>query len=44
MFIDDPVRKYHAYFKIDLDAVWEPVTEDIPVLIVELEQIITESE
>jgi len=37
-------RLIHAYFEIDLDAVWDTVTEDIPVLIVELEQIITESE
>ncbi len=37
-------RLIHAYFEIDLDAVWDTVTGDIPVLIVQLEEIITESE
>ncbi|MGK7900140.1 MAG: HepT-like ribonuclease domain-containing protein [Hormoscilla sp.] len=34
----------HADLEIDLDAVWDRVTEEIPMLIIELEQIITESE
>ncbi len=30
----------HAYGKVDLDEVWNTVTQDIPVLITELEQIV----
>jgi len=29
----------HAYFEIDLDILWETVTEDIPPLVTELEKI-----
>ncbi|MCU0516167.1 MAG: DUF86 domain-containing protein [Oscillatoria sp. Prado101] len=33
-------RLVHAYFDIRLDVVWRTVTEDLPVLIAELENII----
>ncbi len=33
-------RIIHAYFEIELDTVWDTVTEDLPPLIVELEKII----
>ena len=32
-------RLIHAYFEIDLDILWETITEDIPPLIEELEKI-----
>jgi uncharacterized protein with HEPN domain len=33
-------RLIHAYFDIRLDVVWSTVTEDLPVLIADLENII----
>ena len=33
-------RIIHAYFDIRLDVVWRTVTEDLPLLIAELEKII----
>jgi uncharacterized protein with HEPN domain len=33
-------RLTHAYFEVDLDIVWEVVTQDLPPLIDELEAII----
>jgi uncharacterized protein with HEPN domain len=33
-------RLIHAYFEIDLEVVWKTVTEDLPVLLYELDQII----
>lgn len=30
----------HAYFDVDLDIVWDTVTQDFPPLIVELEKIV----
>lgn len=30
----------HAYFRIDLDIVWEAINHDLPQLITQLEQII----
>ena len=33
-------RLTHAYFEIDLDIVWEVVTNDLPLLVVELEKTI----
>jgi uncharacterized protein with HEPN domain len=33
-------RLIHAYFDIRLDVVWSKVTEDLPVLIADLENII----
>lgn len=33
-------RLTHAYFEVDLDIVWEVVTQDLPPLIEELEAII----
>jgi uncharacterized protein with HEPN domain len=33
-------RLTHAYFEIDLDIVWQVVTDDLPPLIAELEKII----
>ncbi|PSB18609.1 DUF86 domain-containing protein [Phormidesmis priestleyi ULC007] len=33
-------RLTHAYFEIDLDIVWEVVTNDLPPLVAELEKII----
>lgn len=34
-------RLTHAYFEIDLDIVWQVVTNDLPLLVPELEKIIT---
>ncbi len=33
-------RLIHAYFEVDLDQVWNAVTEDIPPLIAQLEAIL----
>jgi len=33
-------RLTHAYFEIDLDIVWQVVTNDLPPLVTELEKII----
>lgn len=33
-------RLIHAYFEVDLDIVWQTVTEDLEPLMVELEKII----
>ena len=33
-------RLIHAYFEIDLDRVWDTVTDDLPPLIAALEQIL----
>jgi uncharacterized protein with HEPN domain len=33
-------RLAHGYFDVDLDIIWSIVTNDLPVLIVELEKII----
>ena len=33
-------RLVHAYFSINLDIVWQTVQEDLPALIVQLEQIL----
>lgn len=33
-------RLTHAYFEIDLDMVWEVVTNDLPPLVTQLEEII----
>ncbi len=30
----------HGYFDINLDVVWETVTEDLPSLIVQLKKIV----
>ena len=35
-------RLIHGYFKIDLDIVWDTVTNDISILIEQLEKIIEE--
>ncbi|MDX1402522.1 MAG: HepT-like ribonuclease domain-containing protein [Kiloniellales bacterium] len=32
-------RLIHGYFDIDLDIVWETVTEDLPILLKELRKI-----
>lgn len=32
-------RIVHAYFEIDMDVVWQTVTQDIPVLISQLEAV-----
>ena len=37
-------RLIHAYFQIDLDIVWNTVTQALPPLIAELEAIITDLE
>ncbi|HEY9751793.1 MAG TPA: HepT-like ribonuclease domain-containing protein [Coleofasciculaceae cyanobacterium] len=34
-------RLTHAYFEIDLEIVWQVVTNDLPSLLTELETIIT---
>ena len=33
-------RLIHGYFEVDLDRVWDTATNDIPALIVALEQIV----
>ena len=33
-------RLTHAYFDINLDIVWSTVTEDLPILLAELETIV----
>lgn len=33
-------RLTHAYFEVNLDIVWQVVTNDLPTLVMELEQII----
>lgn len=35
-------RLIHGYFDINLDVVWETVTEDLPPLIEKLEKIVTD--
>jgi uncharacterized protein with HEPN domain len=35
-------RLIHAYFDIDLDRVWDTVTDDLPPLIAALEEILSE--
>jgi uncharacterized protein with HEPN domain len=35
-------RLIHAYFDVDLDRVWETVTDDLPPLVRELRQILVE--
>ena len=37
-------RLIHAYFDIDLDRVWDTVTDDIPPLIAELERVLASIE
>ena len=37
-------RIVHAYFQIDLDAVWAIVSKDIPQLIVQLERIASDQQ
>ncbi len=37
-------RVIHAYFEVNLDILWEAVTNDIPSLVVELEKILAENE
>ncbi|MFC1495932.1 DUF86 domain-containing protein [Candidatus Margulisiibacteriota bacterium] len=34
-------RLIHGYFDVDLDIVWEIITDDIPLLIIQLEKIIS---
>lgn len=33
-------RLTHAYFEVNLDIVWQVVTNDLPALVMELEEII----
>ena len=33
-------RLAHGYFDVDLDVVWQTVTQDLPVLLVQLEGIV----
>ena len=35
-------RLIHGYFDVNLDVVWETVTKDIPLLIDQLEKIVTD--
>jgi len=37
-------RLIHAYFDINLDVVWKTITEDLPHLIPDLEQVIPTEE
>lgn len=34
-------RLTHAYFEVNLDIVWQVVTNDLPPLVIDLEQIIS---
>ncbi len=34
-------RLTHGYYDVNLDVVWETVTEDLPPLIVQMEKIVT---
>lgn len=34
-------RLVHAYFSINLDIVWQTVKQDLPTLIVQLEQVVS---
>ena len=36
--------KIHAYFDVDLDRVWDTVTDDLPPLIIELETVLAETD
>ncbi len=33
-------RLIHGYYDVNLDVVWETTTEDLPILIVQLERIV----
>jgi len=35
-------RLIHAYFDVNLDVVWETVTQDLPPLIAQLEKIVSD--
>ena len=35
-------RLAHAYFEVDLDIVWQVVTHDLPLLLVEVNQALAE--
>jgi len=35
-------RLIHAYFDVNLDVVWETVTDDLPSLIAQLEKIVSD--
>ena len=35
-------RLIHAYFDVDLDRVWETVTDDLPPLMAQLERLLAE--
>ena len=37
-------RLIHAYFDVDLDRVWDTVTDDLPPLITELQTVLTETD
>ena len=37
-------RLAHAYFKINLDVLWDSVNDDMPPLIAELERILAEAD
>lgn len=37
-------RLIHVYFDVDLDRVWDTITDDLPALIAELETILTKEE
>ena len=35
-------RLVHGYFDVNLDVVWETVTDDLPPLIAQLEKIVAD--
>ena len=37
-------RLIHAYFDVDLDRVWDTITDDLPPLIAALEQLVAQEE
>ena len=37
-------RLIHAYFDVDLDRVWDTITDDLPPLVAALEQLVAQEE
>ena len=37
-------RLVHAYFDLDLDLIWQTAVEELPALVVRLEQLISGAE
>jgi uncharacterized protein with HEPN domain len=37
-------RIVHAYFDVDLDIIWQVITQDLELLLIEVEKVIKELE